>query len=89
MAKSDDFFVDVNPREVNKGKGVAILARHLSVPMEQVMCIGDNENDLEMVEMAGIGVAMGNAVETVKCAADYVACDNDHAGVAEAIHRFI
>lgn len=89
VAKSDTFFVDINPRGENKGNGVAALARHLSIPMENVMCIGDNENDLEMIELAGVGVAMGNAVEPVKKAAVYVTGDHDHAGVAEAIYRFL
>lgn len=89
VAKSDTFFVDINPKNSNKGKGVAVLADHLSVPLERVMCIGDNENDLEMVGMAGIGVAMGNAVESVRSAAGFVTGDNDHCGVAEAVYRFI
>lgn len=89
VVKSDDFFVDVSPIGENKGKGVALLADYLSIPMGQVMCIGDNENDLEMIQAAGIGVAMGNAVETVKKAAVYVTGDNDHAGTAEAIYQFI
>ena len=89
VAKSDTFFVDISPKGEHKGNGVAALARHLSVPMENVMCIGDNENDLEMRQLAGVGVAMGNAVEQVKNAAVYVTGDHDHAGVAEAIYRFI
>lgn len=89
VAKSDDYFVDINPKESNKGKGVGILANYLAIPMEHVMCIGDNENDLEMVEVAGIGIAMGNAVNQVKAAAAYVTADNDQMGVAEAIYKFI
>lgn len=78
VAKSDTYFVDINPKGSSKGQGVAVLANHLSIPMEQVMCIGDNENDLEMVAMAGYGVAMGNAAKPVKDAVFYVAPDNDH-----------
>lgn len=89
VAKSDTYFVDINIKGSSKGQGVAVLARHLNIPMEQVMCIGDNENDLEMVQMAGTGVAMGNAVGAVKQAASYVARDNDCCGVAEAIYKFI
>lgn len=89
VAKSDTYFVDINPKGINKGEGVRILAAYLGIPMEQVMCIGDNENDREMVAVAGLGVAMGNAAELVRMAADYVTADNDHHGVAEAIYRFI
>lgn len=89
VAKSDDYFVDINPKSCNKGKGVQVLADYLSIPMDHVMCIGDNENDLEMVEMAGIGVVMGNGVDMVKRKAVYITGDHDHGGVAEAIYRFI
>lgn len=89
VAKSDDYFIDINPRASNKGTGVRFLAEYLSIPMEHVMCIGDNENDIEMVETAGIGIAMGNAVKKVKAAASYVTLDNDQMGVAEAIYKFI
>lgn len=89
VAKSDTYFVDINPKDGNKGKGVAVLAAHLGIPMDRVMCIGDNENDLEMVGMAGIGVAMGNGVEDVRSASVFVTGDNDHKGVAQAIYRFI
>lgn len=89
VAKSDTCFVDVTPRGCNKASGVRALAEYLSIPMEQVMCIGDNENDLEMLEAAGIGVAMGNGAEMAKAAADYITGDNDSGGFAEAIYHFI
>lgn len=89
VAKSDTFYVDINPLGCNKGMGVRELAEYLNIPMEEVMCIGDNENDEEMVEIAGVGVAMANAVETVKRKADFITGDNDHAGVARAVYHYI
>ncbi len=89
VAKSDTFYVDVNPLGCNKGSGVRELAEHLNIPLEEVMCIGDNENDEEMVETAGVGVAMANAVEEVKKKADFITGDNDHAGVAQAVYHYM
>ena len=70
MWKADTSFVDVNPLGATKGKGVEIAASYLGIPMSEVLCIGDNENDREMIEAAGIGVAMGNAGDNVKASAD-------------------
>ena len=53
-----------------------------------MIAFGDNENDLEMLEGAGIGVAMGNSKQYVKDAANEVTGDNDHDGVAEFLERF-
>ena len=53
------------------------------------MTMGDQENDLSMIELAGLGVAMGNATDQVKAAAQYVSLTNEEDGVAHAIHKFI
>ena len=53
------------------------------------MCIGDSENDLSMINYAGIGVAMGNGLDMVKEAADFVTDTNDNSGVAKAINHFV
>ena len=54
-----------------------------------MMCIGDSENDLSMLKVAGVSVAMGNATPEVKEQADYITADNQHGGVAQAIYHFI
>ena len=56
--------------------------------MSDTLAFGDGLNDIAMIEAAGIGVAMGNAADEVKNAADYVPVDNNHDGVAEGIKRF-
>lgn len=89
VLRSDQFFLDIIPSDSGKEKGIGILADYLGITLEEVLCIGDNENDLAMLEQAGTGVAMGNAAQEVKQAADYVTADNDHAGVAEAIYHYI
>jgi 3-deoxy-D-manno-octulosonate 8-phosphate phosphatase KdsC-like HAD superfamily phosphatase len=65
------------------------LLKFLKVNPEHVMAVGDAENDIEMIQLAGVGVAMGQAAEDVKAAADYVTSSNDADGVAEALERFV
>ena len=61
----------------------------MGLDVSQIMAFGDGENDQTMIEAAGFGVAMGNAVDSLKAAADYVTLTNDEDGVAAAIEKFI
>lgn len=72
---------------VEKGKAVKSLADSLGVKQEEVICIGDNENDISMLKYAGLGIAMGNAEEIVKSTADYITEINDNSGVAKALEK--
>lgn len=89
VAKSDLYFVDVTSRDCHKGKAIQHLAKYLNIPLSDVMCIGDNENDKEMIQTAGIGIAMGNAVKEVKEIAVDITTSNDECGVAQAIYKYI
>jgi Cof subfamily protein (haloacid dehalogenase superfamily) len=83
------FFEATNPL-VNKGTAVQFLAEeYLGLQTENVMVVGDNFNDVEMIEYAGIGVAMGNAPEPVQAIADWVAPTVEQDGVAVAIEQFL
>lgn len=83
------FFEATNPL-VNKGTAVKYLAEeYLGLQPENVMVVGDNFNDLEMIQYAGIGVAMGNAPEPVKAIANWVAPNVEADGVAAAIEEFL
>jgi Cof subfamily protein (haloacid dehalogenase superfamily) len=73
----------------SKGNAVAHLADILNVNAEEVMCIGDSENDISMLKFAGIGVAMGNGLQMVKDIADYITDTNDNDGVAKAVEHFV
>ena len=75
--------------DANKGIGLRKLAEILGVNPDATMAIGDTENDLAIIEAAGIGVAMGNATDAVKARADYVTTTNTKDGVAAAIEHFI
>jgi Cof subfamily protein (haloacid dehalogenase superfamily) len=81
-------YIEVLPPGASKGRGVKMLLDDLGFAPHEMLAIGDGENDLEMLQMAGVGVAMGNAGTAVKAIADYVTTDNNHSGVAEAIERF-
>ena len=74
---------------VTKGNAVKILANIYGIQREEIIAIGDNENDMSMVEYAGLGIAMGNAEESLKDVANYITGDYQEDGVAEAIERFI
>ena len=73
---------------INKGTGLKYVADYYGVPMSQVMAFGDSYNDIDMIKAAGLGIAMGNAKEQVKKAADYVTDTNNADGVAKAIYKF-
>ena len=73
----------------NKFVGLQELLRHAALPAEAVMAVGDGANDFELVGGVGVGVAMGNAVDSVKQVAKVIVASNDEGGIAEAIERFI
>ena len=85
----DFSLVDVTNREATKGNALGSCARALGVAPEHVMAIGDNFNDLEMLEFAGTPVVMGNAVEPLKTRGFHETGSHDEAGVAQAIRRFV
>lgn len=89
LVRSTPYFLEVlNP---NASKGIALkeLSEHLGIKQSEVMAIGDAENDLSMIEFAGTGIAMGNASETIKAAADYTVATNLEDGVKEAFDRWV
>ncbi|MBN1921286.1 MAG: HAD family phosphatase [Anaerolineae bacterium] len=87
--RSHDRFIEVVPLGVDKGTGLAWLAQHLGIPREQVMAVGDHENDIPMIQWAGVGVAMGNATAHLQSAADWIAPPLEEDGVAAALERFV
>ena len=80
--------VEITNENARKGLALHKLAEYLGLPVEATMAVGDGLNDLEMVEAAGLGVAMENAVPEVKAVAQYITASCDADGVAEAVRRF-
>ena len=89
IVKSAPYFLEIINKNGNKGEGLKALAEHLGVKREEVMAFGDASNDREMIEYAGLGVAMENAMEEIKEVADYITCNNNEDGVAKVINKFI
>lgn len=89
MVRSQDNILEILPKGVSKASALRELVEDLGLSADQVMAIGDAPNDIEMLNYAGLGVAMGNASETIKRLADQVTVTNDEAGVAQAIHQFV
>lgn len=81
--------IEINSAGATKGQALKALCSALDIDLGDVLAFGDGSNDLDMLRTAGIGVAMGNAVEEVKAAADWVAPNNEEAGVATGIWRFM
>ncbi|MEG6584938.1 Cof-type HAD-IIB family hydrolase [Dendrosporobacter sp. 1207_IL3150] len=82
-------YLEIVHPSINKGISLDFLANKLGITRNEVMAIGDSNNDLDMIQYAGLGVAMGNALPNVKAAADAVTLGNDEDGVAEAIYKYI
>lgn len=80
---------EIMGEDTSKGHAVEILTKHFGLDREEVIAMGDNENDISMIKYAGLGVAMGNATEETKAAADFVTLTNEEDGVACVIEKFI
>jgi hydroxymethylpyrimidine pyrophosphatase-like HAD family hydrolase len=81
--------LQVLPLGASKGAGVSWLLKHLGMDPAGLLALGDGENDIEMLQLAAVGVAMGNAGAKVKGVADAVVGSNDEDGVAQAIHEYV
>ena len=89
FAPSEDNCTDIMAQNISKWNGLQRLMALLGIPADQVIAAGDYTNDLPMIQGAGIGVAVANALPEVKAAADYVTeRDCDHDAAAEIIERF-
>lgn len=81
--------LEVLPLNASKGTALQVILDRLNIAPEETMCLGDNCNDIDMIRIAGIGVAMGHAPQDVRDAADYVTGTHDEDGVGHAIRKFV
>lgn len=86
--RSEPYFLELVPPGIDKARSLAVLLEKLNMKKEEMVAIGDGYNDLSMIKFAGLGVAMANAQEPVKKAADYITLSNDEDGVAAVVERF-
>ncbi len=86
---SQAYCLDITHPEANKGRAVQTLCAHLGIAPRCTAVIGDMMNDVAMFEVAGLAIAMGQAPDTVKARADFVARSNADEGFADAVARFV
>lgn len=89
VLSSQASFIDVGNKVANKGRALEILSVHLNIPLEEVFAIGDQENDITMIQKAGIGVSMGDGEEALKKTADFITKPFKEDGFTYAINKFI
>lgn len=85
--KSEPFFLEIVPDGVDKAKAIDRLINLLGISTEECIACGDGFNDISMIEYAGLGIAMSNAAEPVKAAADYITFSNNEDGIAYVLSR--
>ena len=87
-ARWDEYAVYIMPKDCDKSRGAEATLHHYGWDMKDCLCIGDDNNDIEMIQKAGVGVAMGNALKSVKKYADFVTSDIDEDGFAKAMLHY-
>lgn len=83
------YSIHITNKSVSKGNAMSGMCKYLKIDLSDVVAIGDKANDISMIQMAGFGVAMGNAIEEVKQIADFITTSNENDGVAEALKQII
>lgn len=89
ITSSSNHNIEITTKGTSKGNAIKILADHYKIKKEEIIAIGDSENDLSAIEFAGMGIAMGNASDVVKEISNFITDTNDNDGVAKAIEKFI
>ncbi len=89
VVQSAPALMDIMNASVSKGKAIQKLADIYEISTDEIMAMGDNDNDIEMLQTAGVGVAMDNAKESVKAVADDVAVHHEEDGVAWALEKYV
>ena len=82
-------YIEVFDKTVNKGAAIRTIAEEYGIDSKEVLAIGDSENDMEMIQYAGMGIAMGNAYKKIKDVSDAVTDTNNRSGVAKALYHYV
>lgn len=89
IVRSEDFYLEFMNKNASKGNALHVLSQELNIQQDEIMALGNAQNDDSMIEYAGLGVAMGNSIpETIKIA-DTTTDDNNHDGVGNAIEKYV
>ena len=89
ITSSSNHNIEITKKGASKGRAIEILANYYNIKKEEIIAIGDSDNDLSAIEFAGMGVAMGNANEKLKKKSNFVTDSNDNDGVAKVVDKFI
>ncbi|CUS26870.1 HAD superfamily hydrolase [Paucilactobacillus oligofermentans DSM 15707 = LMG 22743] len=89
IVRSEPYFLELMNKDASKGNAIRDLAGQLDIKQDEIMALGDQENDLTMIDYAGLGVAMGNAIDEVKAHANQETLTNQKNGVAAAINKYV
>lgn len=89
IACSASTLIEIFPMGVNKGKALRTVCDHLNIGLEDVVAFGDQELDIPMIEVAGVGIAMGNSILQLKKKADFVTKSNNESGIAYALEHYL
>ena len=89
QVRSQRFYYEIMPKGLSKGNSLLEIAKYYNIDQKDIIAFGDELNDETMIEVAGTGVAMGNAVEKIKEIADYITLSNDEDGIADYLEKFI
>ncbi len=89
IVKSAKYFCEIANKQATKGNAIKFLAKKYGFSVDEVLAIGDQNNDIEMVETAGAGVAMGNGTEQIKEKADFITDTVEKDGFVKAINKFV
>ena len=87
--RSETYFLEIVPQYIDKAYTLSVLFEKLHIKPEEVIAIGNGISDVTMIQLAGLGIAMGNAKDSVKACADYVTGSNEKDGVALAVEKYI
>ncbi len=88
-ARSQPYYLDVTHPEANKGFAVSWLSKRLNIPLEQIVTLGDQPNDVHMFKRSGMSIAMGNSSEAVRGAATHVSSSSEEEGFASGLERYV
>lgn len=89
VVQTAPFYLEVIPKRINKGQGIRDICAAIGISTKEVIAFGDAANDIPMLQTAGVGVAMGNASQAVKEAANFVTLSNNEDGIAFALEQFL
>lgn len=89
VMRSKPYFLEFTDKGITKGTSIEKLINECGIKREEVIAVGDSYNDQEMIEFAGLGVAMGNAPDDIKKISDYITDTNENDGVAKVVEKFL